>query len=88
MSTILDEPFERPRTSSGTAEDRTTDARTATSYEAASESGTTSGPARRGFENTLTQTSNHNRPSESFRWTMLGDRFDGLRIPSSPLHEF
>ena len=40
-----------------------------------SESGATPGRVRRG-------------PSESFRWEAFSDRFDGLRIPSSPLHEF
>jgi len=39
------------------------------------ESGTTPEHARRG-------------PVESFRWSAFSDRFDGLRIPSSPLHEF
>ncbi len=46
------------------------------------------GSTRRIFENTLTQTANKDRQPESFSFKVFMDRFDGLRIPSSPLHEF
>jgi hypothetical protein len=77
MSTILEEVVERPQNSLGKSENRTADSRTSTSHQAGPESA-----------NTLTQTTNHRRPSESFRWTALREWSDGLRIPSSPLHEF
>ena len=84
MSTIMEELVERPQSASGKAETRPADSRTST----ASESKTATGPAWRGFGNTPTQTSNHDRPSKSFDWTAFSGRFDGLRIPSSPLHDF
>ena len=88
MNTILEELVERPQMAFGKAETRTADSRASTSHQDGPESGTTPGPARRGFGNTLTQTSNHDRPAESFRFTAFRGSFDGLRIPSSPLHEF
>jgi hypothetical protein len=88
MSTILEELVERPQISLDKSENRTADSRTSTSHQAGSESGTTSGPAQRGFGNVPTQTSSHDRPSESFRFTTFRGPFDGLRIPWSPLHEF
>jgi hypothetical protein len=88
MSMILEELLGRPQTSLGKAENRTADLRTSTSHQASAESWNNPGPSRRDVGNTLTHTSNHDRPSESFRFTAFGGRFDGLRIPSSPLHEF
>ena len=84
MSTILEELVERPQTSFGNAGNETADSRTST----ISENGTNPGSAWGGIKNTPTQTSSHDRPSKSFDWTAFGDSFDGLRIPSSPLHEF
>ena len=46
------------------------------------------GSTRRIFGNTLTQTANEDRQPASLSFTAFVDRFDGLRIPSSPLHEF
>lgn len=84
MSTILEECVERPQTSLGKAEHRTVDSRTSTT----SEGRITPGPARCGFGNNLTQTSNQDRPAESFHFTVFRGLFEGQCIPSSPLHEF
>jgi hypothetical protein len=46
------------------------------------------GSTRRIFGNTLIQTANKDRRPASSSFTAFMDRFDDLRIPSSPLHEF
>jgi len=43
---------------------------------------------RRDSVNTLTQTSGNRQQSESVGFTTFVSRFDGLRIPPSPLNEY
>lgn len=45
-------------------------------------------PTQHDFGNTLTQTGNKDGQHASSSFTGYMDRFDGLRIPSSPLHEY
>ena len=84
MSPTLEELVERPRTALGEVGIRIADAPKAI----ISDDGISPGAARRDSGNTLTRSSSYDQPSESLRWSALSDRFDGLRIPSSPLHEF
>lgn len=88
MSTILEELVDRPQIPFGVSENRTADSPTSTRHQAGPESWSNPGPTRRGVGNPLTETSNYNCLPESFRFTPFKGRFDGLRIPSSPLHEF
>jgi hypothetical protein len=88
MSTILEVLVEHPQTSLGKAENRTADSRTLTNHQAGPEKGNSPTPAWLGFGNAPTQSSGHDRPLASFRFAPFKGRFEGLRIPSSPLHEF
>ncbi len=89
MNAILDKDFGRSRAYVSEAEAQTTESTPARNDRTDdSESGFVAVPSQRDFGHTLSQTSGNGRRLEPAGFTAFIDRFDGLRIPSSPLHEF
>lgn len=89
MITTLDQVVEHTQTSLSEAETRGVDSATGSNHPSAvPESRIAPGLTRHDFGSTLTQTFNIGRQPESVSFTAFVGRFDGLRIPPSPLNEY